>query len=280
MRTAWIVAGSWAVLATLARPASATDPFEIQVYDGTANDPLVPGIELHVNTVAAGLNAAQTPEYPQNHQTHFTFEPSLGLFPWWELGGYFQMALRGDQAFDYAGIKLRNKFVTPPRWQPHLRLGLNVEFSFLPAGFDRSRWGNELRPILAWENERIAFAVNPIIDTSLASPDASAGPSFEPCFSLAYKFGEIASAGIEYYANFGPFSRFLPWRDEEQYLYEVVNLLAVPHFELNAGVGEGLTAAGSNALVFKAIVGYVWEKDEKTTGLTALAPRRSPRGAW
>jgi hypothetical protein len=27
------------------------------------------------------------------------------------------MALRGDQAFDYAGIKLRNKFVTPPTWR-------------------------------------------------------------------------------------------------------------------------------------------------------------------
>jgi hypothetical protein len=29
-----------------------------------------------------------------NHQTHFTLEPSLGIRPWWEIGGYFQMALR------------------------------------------------------------------------------------------------------------------------------------------------------------------------------------------
>src|ERR1700734_3499182 len=85
-------------LCLVPRPARAVDPFEIQVYDGTANAPGVPGLELHVNTVPIGLTTAPSPEYPQNHQTHFTFEPSLGLFPWWELGGYFEMALRGDQA--------------------------------------------------------------------------------------------------------------------------------------------------------------------------------------
>jgi len=240
--------------------ARAVDPFEIQVYDGTANAPGVFGLELHVNTVAAGLTTAPSPEYPQNQQTHFTFEPSLGLFPWWELGGYFQMALRGDQAFDYAGIKLRNKFVTPPTWNKNWRLGLNVEFSLLPDTYDRGRWANELRPIVAWENERFAFALDPIVDTSLAGPDASAGPAFEPCFSGVIKVGELVSFGVEYYTNLGPFSGFLPWNQEEQYVYEVVNLIGVKRFELNAGVGEGLTDA-SNRLVFKAILGYTWEDE-------------------
>ena len=240
--------------------ATATDPFEIQVYDGTANAPGVPGLELHVNTVPIGLKTAPTPEYPENAQTHFTFEPSLGLTPWWELGGYFEMALRGDQAFDYAGVKLRNKFVTPPGWSPHWRLGLNIEFSLVPDTYDRGRWANELRPIVAWESSRFAFAFNPIVDSSLAGPDASAGPSFEPCISAVVKLHEIISAGIEYYANLGPFSGFLPWNEEEQYVFEVVNLLSIPHFELNAGVGEGLSDA-SNRLVFKTILGYAWEKD-------------------
>jgi len=37
-------------------------------------------------------------------------------------------------------------------------------------------------------------------------------------------------------------------------------LLSIPHFELNAGVGEGLTAA-SNGFVAKIILGYEWEHD-------------------
>jgi hypothetical protein len=242
------------------RDAHATDPFEIQVYDGTANAPGEPGLEFHLNTVAAGLTTAPPPEYPENHQTHFTFEPSLGLFPWWELGGYFEMALRGDQAFDYAGVKLRNKFVTPPDFSAHWRLGLNIEFSRVPDTYDRDRWGNELRPIVAFENDVVAFAVNPIVDSSLAGPDASAGPTFEPCLSLAFKIHEAVSVGAEYYTNLGPFRGFLPWNEEEQYVYEVFNVLSVKRFELNAGVGEGLTDA-SNRLVLKMILGYVWGRD-------------------
>jgi hypothetical protein len=251
------------LLTTVSRPALAVDPFEIQVYDGTANAPGVPGLELHVNTVPIGLTTAPAPEYPENHQTHFTLEPSLGLFPWWELGGYFEMALRGDQTFDYAGVKLRNKFVTPPTWDAHWRLGLNIEFSLVPERYDRGRWANELRPIIAWENRYVAFALNPIVDTSLAGPDASAGPTFEPCVALAYKLHEAVSFGVEYYANLGPFSGILPLQEQEHYIYEVFNLLAVKNFELNVGVGEGLTDA-SNRLVFKTILGYSWEKAPPT----------------
>ncbi|HEY1535285.1 MAG TPA: hypothetical protein VGF76_14760, partial [Polyangiaceae bacterium] len=73
--------------------ARAVDPFEIQVYDGTANAPGAPGLELHLNTVPDGRKTAQPPELAPNHQTHLTLEPSLGIEPWWELGGYLQSSL-------------------------------------------------------------------------------------------------------------------------------------------------------------------------------------------
>src|ERR1700685_4199886 len=101
-----------------ARTAAGVDPFEIQVYDGNANSPGDPGLELHVNRVFSGLTTAPTPELPQNGQTHFTLEPSLGITHFWELGGYFETTLRADGTFDYAGVKLRSKFVTPPGWHP------------------------------------------------------------------------------------------------------------------------------------------------------------------
>src|ERR1700689_1560 len=106
----WLISG----------PARAVDPFEIQVYGGAANAPGVPGLELHVNNGTVGPKVPPvTLEYPEAHETHFTLEPSLGIFSWWEIGGYFQAALRGDSAFDYGGVKLRNKFVTPPPWDAH-----------------------------------------------------------------------------------------------------------------------------------------------------------------
>src|ERR1700722_96602 len=133
LRTSALALFAVALVALSARTAAAVDPFEIQVYDGTANSPGSPGLELHVNRVFSGLTTAPPPELPQNGQTHFTLEPSLGITPFWELGGYFQTTLRADGTFDYAGVKLRSKFVTPKDWQPHLRLGLNVEVSLLPT---------------------------------------------------------------------------------------------------------------------------------------------------
>src|SRR4051812_6941452 len=72
------------------REARAVDPFEIQVYDGTANPRGAPGLELHVNHVASGRKTAAPPELPPHGQSHFTLEPSFGVAPWCELGAYFQ----------------------------------------------------------------------------------------------------------------------------------------------------------------------------------------------
>src|ERR1700742_1445720 len=119
--TALAVAVAGAV-SSAARPAHAVDPFEIQVYDGTANAPGVFGLELHLNHVATGYGTATPPEIPLRGQTHATLEPSFGLFPWWEVGCYLQSALRADGHVDYAGAKLRSKFVTPPSLLGHLRL--------------------------------------------------------------------------------------------------------------------------------------------------------------
>jgi hypothetical protein len=236
--------------ATTARRARAVDPFEIQVYDGTADAPGVPGLELHVNGVASGRTVAEPPALAPNHQTHFTLEPSLGVTPFWEIGGYFQTALRADGRFDVAGTKLRSKLVTPPDWRPRWRLGCNFELSWVRAAYDRARWGAEIRPIVAWEDPRWLFAVNPIVELSFAG----AAPAFAPAVMALLKIRPTVALGVEYYADFGPVTSPLPARDQEHYVYEVVNV-ALGDLAINAGVGEGLTAA-SNDLVAKIILGY------------------------
>ncbi|MDP9151572.1 MAG: hypothetical protein M3O36_16755, partial [Myxococcota bacterium] len=55
-----------------ARRAEAGDPFEIQVYDATANPAGVAGIELHLNEWATGHRAARPPERPLHGQFHAT----------------------------------------------------------------------------------------------------------------------------------------------------------------------------------------------------------------
>jgi hypothetical protein len=251
-----------ALLVMVPRDALATDPFEIQVYDGTANPPGVFGLELHLNTFIRGLrdpslNAA--PEIPLDRQTHFTFEPSIGVTDWWELGAYLQTALLPDSTLHYGGVKLRTKFVSPPRFSKSLRFGLNLELSLLPEEFDRSKWGGEIRPIIAWETPWSELVLNANVDGALAHPDAQEGPTFQPAAMALVKWEKRASMGLEYYGNIGPFVHPLPARQQEQYLFEVANVLAVPRLELNLGCGEGLTD-GSAVFVAKGIIGYTWEK--------------------
>jgi hypothetical protein len=199
-----------------AAPALALDKFEIQVYDGSADAPGQAGLEVHLNRWKGG-------------PVHLTFEPSFGITAFWELGGYFQ-----TEDGHYAGVKLRSKFVTPESFDPNFRFGLNFELSRIP----HEGWGGEVRPILAWENDRFLFAVNPIVSFPAA---------FEPAGMAKVKFG-IFGAGFEYYASLS---------DQEQYLFETFDVLGVKDVEVNLGVGEGLTSS-SNSLIFKMILGYAF----------------------
>ena len=245
----------FALVVVPARRARALDAFEIQVYDGTSDPAGVPGLELHVNGVASGLTTAPAPELAPNHQVHFTLEPSYGVTSTWELGGYLQTALLPDGTYDFAGAKLRSKLVTSPAWSTRVRLGVNVEVSGLPRRYEAEGWGLEVRPIAAWDVARVRLAVNPIVDVSLTGGAAT----LEPAAQALYELPGLASAGLEYYAALGSLAGFSPARDQQHYLFEVVNLLAVRGFELNAGVGEGLTAT-SNPLVAKIILGYVFDR--------------------
>ena len=279
-----------AALALAATPAHATDPFEIQVYDGTASAPMAIGLELHVNYVANGSRIPEGPTLATHRQAHMTLEPSLGLLPWWELGAYFQTAIAPGAGFEYAGAKLRSKFVTPPGWHPNLRLGANFELALIPEHYDADRWSTELRPIIAWEDERWLLALNANVSTPLAGSGYKDGPNFEPAGMVIGKLGDFAGVGLEYYSGLGPFSSFLPGSQQEHYIYEVANLLAVERLELNIGVGEGLTS-GSNRMVFKLIVGWEWDTTTKESakapsstsrlsrGLRAASPRRPLLGS-
>jgi len=251
-RLAASVALTITLLLAAARAAQAVDAFEIQVYDGSADTPGTAGLEAHVNGVVDGLRTAPSPELAPHHLVHLTFEPSYGVVAFWEVGAYLQTALRPDGSYDFAGVKLRSKLVTPRDWHPAWRLGANVEVSYLPARYEAERWGAELRPIVAWSDARWLLAVNPILDFSLTGAGA---PALEPAAMAIVKIGGVVSAGVEYYAGLGPLDAPSAARDQLHVIYEVIDVHATRDLDINFGVGEGLTSA-SNPLTVKAIVGY------------------------
>src|SRR5207237_4294054 len=137
-----------------------------------------------------------------------------------EIGGYLQFARLPAGDARYAGAKLRFKLVTPPGWDSHLRLGLNLELSWLPEQFEPSRFGGEVRPIAAWEDDLILAAFNPSLGLAFARPGGPDGPSLEPAAMAKLKIlGGKLAVGVEYYSQLGTFSGIAPLREQQHYFF-------------------------------------------------------------
>ncbi len=187
------------------------------------------------------------------------------------IGGYLQTALLADGHFDYAGVKLRSKFVTPPSFHEHLRLGINLKVSYLPPAFDMYRWGAEIRPIAAWEGDGWLVVVNPIVNLSLAGAGWRAGPSFEPAAKLARSLGEVLAIGVEYYGSVGNIASPAPLAQQSHSFFGVLDLEAFHDLELELGLGGGVTPA-SEGLVGKVIIGYTFDVKKAHPAAAPVTP--------
>ena len=251
------------LLAALLAPGSARaqDRFEIQVYEAEINEPLRPGVQLHLNYTVAGRSApAYAGEAPPDRATRLTLEPAFGVTEFLELGGYLQTVYTPGDGFQYAGVKLRALGIVPRRLTGAFDAGLNVEVSVVPRAAEAETWGAELRPIFGWRSRWISAWINPIISFALsgASP---LRPEFEPAARVSVNTQLGFGLGLEYYAGLGAFADgFLPLNDQTHLLFATFDLLDRPSEEpsawsLNAGIGVGLTSGSAQRLVVKAIVG-------------------------
>lgn len=238
LRAALVVA----VLLGLSRVAAAQDAFEIQVYDAETAPPGATGLEVHVNTVAAGVTTMSPDgELPSDHVTHLTLEPHVGLASWCEGGAYFQTAIRPDGAFDYAGVKLRLKLRVPRRLARGLfGLAINFELSSVPRTYEATELGAEIRPIadVAWR--RLYASVNPIVGFDFRGPDAG-HPQLEPAATVLVRVLEGWQVGVEYYGAYGPIDRPLPAADQVHRLF-AVSTYVHKWFGVHVGAGYGFSA--------------------------------------
>ncbi|BDG01265.1 hypothetical protein [Anaeromyxobacter oryzae] len=258
------------VAGSVPRGAAALDRFEIQVYTTEIDDPGQLGLELHLNYTARGIRSSEfAGEIPPDRAVRLTLEPSIGVAEWLELGAYLQFLSAPGGVQRFGGAKARAKLVVPERVQRRLGsplfLGLNVEVSRIPGAIERDPWGTELRPIVGWESGSWLVSFNPIVGFALTGPDRFR-PELEPALKVAWNTQRGIALGAEYYAGLGPASDLLPVRDQEQLLFAVVDYArpsATPvtegrvasGWELNLGLGAGLTSVTGQHLVAKAIVG-------------------------
>jgi hypothetical protein len=258
----WLASAVFVVVATFAWPVSATDKFEIQVYEGDHNEPWQPSLELHTNyTLSGHTQPSYSGETPADRALRLTLEPALGITDWLEVGAYLQSMVSPSAGGQFAGWKLRAKFIVPERFRLPLRLGINIEIGRVPLNVEEEGWANEFRPIVGFDVGRFSLTVNPIFGFGLTGPDAFK-PDFEPALKARWNTNLGFAVGVEHYASLGRFERGFDVLSKQEHLtfvaFDLAPRAGAPDspWELNVALGKSLTDATPQHWILKAIVGH------------------------
>lgn len=225
---------------------------EIQVYDDTINKPGEWGLDTHINYVAFGI---KTPDWqgdaPSNHSFRVTPEFSYGLTSEWELGAYLPFLRTGNGASFLEGGKVRAKYIAPSEGQAFY-WGMNEELGWVSLRSAPQHWNLEVRPILGYRTGNWNLAFNPIVDVGLSGPGGSVA-DFSPAARASYAVTNTLSLGVEHYAEFGQIPSLLPYDQQSQVTYLVMDVEAAG-LAINFGIGRGWNAS-SDHWIAKTIIG-------------------------
>ncbi len=279
LRLLSLAAGAALIVVLAAGAALAVDQVhdEIQVYNASIAEVGQWTYEQHLNFAAIGQTVPEFPGgFTSNHSLQGTPEFAYGLTKWWEVGFYLPFAVSGTGEFLSNGAKIRNLFVVPDADKRNFFYGVNFEFSYEMPQFSPTPWNMEIRPIIGVRNKEWEFIVNPIVDVSFGPPDEA---DFAPAARLARNLGEDRFIGLEYYSDFGKIGNFLPLQQQSQQLFAVTDF-KVNTVDVELGVGYGFTA-GSDRLMFKAILGYAFpvpgKKDDSGSSQNTPLAMATPR---
>jgi len=244
-----------AVLLTAARPAHAQDNYEIQVYGSELVEKGHTMAELHSNFTFEGSKTTTDGTYPTNHQLHETVEITHGFSDWFECGFYIFTSAQNGYGIDWVGDHIRPRFSIPKKWHWPVGLSLSQEIGYQRPQFSPDTWTYELRPIVDKQWGKWYFSFNPTFDKSLHGPSVNEGFVFSPNAKISYDFTKKITGGIEYYGSIGPVNNIDPFSEQQQQIFPAIDLNLSPKWEINFGVGIGLTQA-TDHLIAKTIIGY------------------------
>lgn len=213
----------------------------------------------------AALSARCTNESATSHIAHQTLEATTGVTSWSEVAMYVFGGQQPSQGFDVGGGSLRSKVRIPDSWAWPVGLALSTEVEYDRPSLSSDEWSLELRPIIDRAIGRWYASINPTVTRTLVGAGVINGIQFSPSAKVSYDVTQTVSGGVEYYGAYGPLTHAAPTMYQVQQLYAVVDLHVSPLWELNAGVGTGMTQ-GSDHLVAKLIVGrsLAWHRPSVT----------------
>jgi hypothetical protein len=249
------------LLSALAVPGFAQDNYEIQVYPSETVAPKTTMLELHSNFTFQGSKETIDGVFPSEHALHETIEITQGLTSWSEIGFYIFTCARNGQGWDWVGDHIRPRVRAPESWHWPVGASLSIEFGYQRAQYSTSTWNIEIRPIVDKQKGRLYWSVNPAFDRGIVGLPSDQQWNFEPDAKISWDFTPKVAFGLEYYGGWGPVSNLYPVTLQSQQFVPAFDLNVSPKWEINFGLGVGVTA-GTDHMLFKVILGrrFDWGK--------------------
>ncbi|GAC1670319.1 MAG: hypothetical protein NVS9B4_26300 [Candidatus Acidiferrum sp.] len=235
--------------------AAAQTNYEIQVYGSDMVQKHQTMVELHSNFTINGSKAVENGVLPNNHAMHETIEITHGLSDWAEVGFYIFTYERSGYGVQWVGDHIRPRVRIPPKWKWPVGLSLSNEIGYQRRKFSADTWTWEMRPIVDRQLGKWYLSFNPTFDKSFHGDSVHDGFVFSPNFKFSYDFTKKIAGGLEYYGSLGPATQFLPLSQQEQQIFPSIDLNVNPRWEINFGLGVGLTRS-TDHLIAKMILGY------------------------
>lgn len=230
------------------------DNYEIQVYGAETVAAGRTMLELHSNYTIEGQREIINGVLPSYHAFHETLEITHGFTPWFETGFYVFTSIQPSEGWQWVGDHIRPRVRVPEEWHWPVGLSLSTEIGYQRGSYSEDTWTWELRPIIDKQWGRWYFAVNPAFEKSIHGLNSSAGWDFAPSVKISFDVIKLISAGVEYYGDLGPIGHLGPVSEQQHQIFPTLDFNFSPDWELNFGVGFGLTKSTDDLLV-KLIIG-------------------------
>ena len=232
----------------------AQDNYEIQVYGSETVPPGQNMVELHSNYTVEGSRELSNGVLPDRHAFHETLEFTHGFTPWFETGFYVFSSIQPGRGWEWVGDHVRPRVRVPEEWHWPVGLSLSTEIGYQRRAYAEDTWTWEIRPIIDKQMGRWYVAVNPTFGLSLHGANSNRGFDFAPSLKVSYDVTKQVAAGFEYYSDLGPLTAFDRVSSQQQQIMPAIDLNVSPKWEINFGVGIGLTR-GTDPLLVKFILG-------------------------
>ena len=240
------------VMAVAFSSACQAAPEEIQVYLDDLRAPGKLGVDIHNNYTVSGRRTADyTGEQPPGKVYRLTPEFAYGLTPTVELGLYALSTRNASGRPHGDGIKARIKYIAPHDRQAGFFWGANLEVGRSSKRVSDTASNAQVKGIFGYRTGPWTVAVNPNMDWSLSR---GGGPvTGEVDVKVAYALDATTQFGVESYNELGALKHVSASGANARSLYAVLDK-DFGAFDLNAGVGRGLTTAADRWVV-KFILG-------------------------